>query len=74
MTTIILVVVIMFLTTLIRSTFGFGNALIAMPLLVLMIGVKNATPLVALIGLPISLIMVIREWRDLAWKDTLALL
>jgi len=69
-----LVVCIIFLSTIVRSTFGFGNALIAMPLLVLLIGVNGATPLVALIGLAISLIMLIREWRELIWKDTLVLL
>jgi len=69
-----LVVLIVFISTLIRSTLGFGNALIAMPLLVLLIGVKEAAPLVALAGLLIALIMLIREWRDLAWKDTLVLL
>ena len=68
------VVLIIFLSTLVRSTFGFGNALIAMPLLALVIGVKGATPLVALAGLVISLIMLIREWRELVWKDTLVLL
>ena len=68
------VVLIIFLSTLVRSIFGFGNALIAMPLLALVIGVKGATPLVALAGLVISLIMLIQEWRELVWKDTLVLL
>lgn len=68
------VVSIIFLSTLVRSAFGFGNALVAMPLLVLAIGVQEATPLVALAGLVIALIMLIREWRELVWKDTLVLL
>lgn len=68
------VVSIVFLSTLIRSTFGFGNALVAMPLLILVIGVNDASPLVALIGLLISVIMLLREWRELVWKDTLVLL
>lgn len=68
------IIFIIFLSTLIRSAFGFGNALVAMPLLVLVIGVKEATPLVALAGLVIALIMLIREWRELIWKDTLVLL
>jgi len=71
---LVVVVCIIFFSTLVRSTFGFGNALVAMPLLALLIGVKGATPLVALIGLAISLIMLIREWRELIWKDTLVLL
>ena len=71
---LIIVVCVIFLSTLIRSAFGFGNALVAMPLLALVIGVKEATPLVALAGLVIALIMLIREWRELIWKDTLVLL
>lgn len=69
-----LIVLIVFISTLIRSSFGFGNALIAMPLLVLLIGAKEAAPLVALAGLLIAVIMLIREWRNLVWKDTLTLL
>jgi uncharacterized protein len=68
------VVLIIFISTLIRSALGFGNALVAMPLLILVIGVKEATPLVALAGLVIALMMLIREWRELVWKDTLVLL
>lgn len=70
----VLIVLVFFVSTLVRSTFGFGNALIAMPLLVLIIGIKQATPLVALVGLLIALIMLIREWRAMVWKDTLVLL
>ena len=69
-----LIVLVFFISTLVRSTFGFGNALIAMPLLVLIVGIKQATPLVALVGLLIALIMLIREWRAVVWKDTLILL
>ena len=69
-----LVIVVIFFSTMIRSTFGFGNALIAMPLLVLLIGVKAASPLVALAGSVISILMLVQGWRDLQWKETLALL
>ena len=42
------VAAIVFLATLVRSTFGFGDALVAMPLLTLLIGdAKVATPIVA---------------------------
>lgn len=71
---LLLIVLVFFISTLVRATFGFGNALIAMPLLVLIIGIKQATPLVALVGLLIALIMLIREWREVAWKDTLVLI
>ena len=70
----LLVLVVIFLSTLIRSTFGFGNALIAMPLLVLLIGIKSATPLVALTGLLISSLMLVQDWKSLQWQETLLLL
>ena len=69
-----LVLGVLFGSTLIRSTFGFGNALIAMPLLVLLIGVKAASPLVALSGTVISSLMLIQDWRALQWKETILLL
>ena len=69
-----LVLVVIFFSTLIRSTFGFGNALIAMPLLVLLIGVRAASPLVALAGSVISILMLIQGWQALQWKETLFLL
>ena len=74
LTTFILVLTVIFVSALIRATFGFGNALMAMPLLVLLIGVKGASPLVALSGLVISSLMLSLNWRDLQWKETLLLL
>ncbi len=70
----ILVFVIIFISTLIRSAFGFGNALIAMPLLVLILGIKTATPLVAMIGIVIALVMLLWEWRELDFKDAIYLI
>ncbi|RLD00671.1 MAG: sulfite exporter TauE/SafE family protein [Chloroflexi bacterium] len=70
----LLVLAVIFISILIRSTFGFGNALIAMPLLVLLIGVKAASPLVALTGSVTSILMLIQGWQDLQWKETLVLL
>ena len=74
LTMLSLVVLIIFISTLFRSAFGFGNALVAMPLLVLLIGIPAAPQLVELTGRLIALIMLLREWRDLVWKDTLVLL
>lgn len=65
----LLIVVVIFTSTMIRSTVGFGNALLAMPLLALLIGVKGAAPLVALVGLLISLLMLQRGWEAIRWKD-----
>jgi len=45
------VLAIILLSTLVRAIFGFGNALVAMPLLAMIIDVRIATPLVALTGI-----------------------
>ena len=66
------VVAILFVSTLTRSTLGFGDALIAMPLLALTISIPTATPLVALMGFTIAITILSRNWRDVdvkaAWR------
>ena len=69
-----LVLLIIFISTIIRSALGFGNALIAMPLLVLILGVKTAAPLVAMVGIINALVMLLREWRELDIKSAIYLI
>ncbi|MFV1948523.1 MAG: sulfite exporter TauE/SafE family protein [Anaerolineales bacterium] len=69
-----LILLVIFISTLLRSAFGFGNALIAMPLLVLLLDLKTATPLVALVGIVTALVMLLREWRQLEIREVLSLL
>jgi len=66
----ILVLTILFFSTLTRSTFGFGDALLAMPLLTLFIDVKIATPLVQLIASIIALVIVGQSWRSVDLRVT----
>ena len=72
------IVLIIILSVLARSAFGFGNALIAMPLLTLVIGVRSAAPLVALTGLLTAVLILALEWRSVhmasAWRLILAAL
>ena len=70
----VLFLLIVFTSTLLRGAFGFGNALVAMPLLILLLGVKSATPLVALIGIMIGGLMLFREWKQLEITETIYLL
>jgi len=51
-----------------RSALGFGDALIAMPLLTLLVGIKTATPLTALIATTIATIILIKNWRKVDIK------
>ena len=67
------VAAIIFLGTLVRSTFGFGDALVAMPLLTLLIGdAKVATPIVAVASAVVAICVSIQDWRLIklssAWR------
>jgi uncharacterized membrane protein YfcA len=56
---------VMFLATVIRSTFGFGEALIAVPLLALVIPVQVAAPVAVLVSITVALIVVVQDWRNI---------
>ncbi|MEO7650140.1 MAG: sulfite exporter TauE/SafE family protein [Bryobacteraceae bacterium] len=57
------VILILFAASLVRSAFGFGEALIAMPLLAGLLGVKLAAPLVAMVSSTISIAILVQDWR-----------
>jgi uncharacterized membrane protein YfcA len=70
--TILPVLAVIFLATLIRSAFGFGEALVAVPLLALLIPVEEAVPLATLVSITVAAIVVARDWhqvhaRSAAW-------
>lgn len=54
---------IVFVAALLQTTSGFGFALLAMPLAALVIGVKPAAPLVALVGFTLYAVNLIRYRR-----------
>jgi uncharacterized membrane protein YfcA len=71
-----LVLSVLFLTTFTRSALGFGDALLAMPLLTLIVGIQTATPLVALVATTISLAILVESWRSVdlraSWRLVLS--
>lgn len=67
---LVYVLLIIFFSTLVRAAFGFGDALIGMPLLAMTIGLKQATPLMALTPLAIGLLILIRHWRHVQFGST----
>jgi uncharacterized protein len=58
------VVVVVFVATLIRSAFGFGEALVAVPLLALRIPIQVAAPLAVLVSITVAALVVVQDWRD----------
>jgi uncharacterized membrane protein YfcA len=59
------VLLVVFLATLIRSAFGFGEALIAVPLLTLFIPLRVAAPLAVLLSITVAAIVVAKDWREI---------
>lgn len=59
------ILLIVFLATLIRSTFGFGEALVAVPLLALTIPIDVAAPLAVLLSITIAAVVVLQDWRKI---------
>ena len=63
--TTILVPFVLFLATVIRSTFGFGEALVAVPLLALLIPVEVAAPVAMLVSITVAVIAIAQDWREI---------
>ncbi|MES2222257.1 MAG: sulfite exporter TauE/SafE family protein [Acidobacteriota bacterium] len=59
------ILAVLFLATVIRSTFGFGEALIAVPLLALRIPLQVAAPLAVLVSITIAMVVVAQDWRHI---------
>jgi uncharacterized membrane protein YfcA len=59
----LLIFAILFVSTFIHSTLGFGQALIAMPLLAMVVEFKIATPLVAFVLMTIAAVILLKNWR-----------
>ena len=55
----------MFLATLIRSAFGFGEALVAVPLLTLFMPLQVAAPFAVLLSIAIATVVVVQDWRHI---------
>lgn len=66
--TLVIVLVVIFLATVIRSAFGFGEALVAVPLLALVIPVEVAAPLAVLVSISVAIVILIQDWRKVHFR------
>jgi uncharacterized membrane protein YfcA len=68
----LLVLGVIFLATLIRSALGFGEALVAVPLLALLMPVEVAAPLAVLVSITVAIVVVVEDWHRVhlgsAWR------
>jgi hypothetical protein len=68
------VIGVVFLAAVVRSALGFGDAVIAMPLLAMAVGLRTASPLVAFMGPTISVLILVRGWRRIDLRPALRLI
>lgn len=69
LSTTIAVPSVLFLATMIRSVFGFGEALVAVPLLALLVPVEIAAPVAVLASITVALIAVVQDWRKIHFRS-----
>ena len=61
----LLAAIVIFVATITRATFGFGEALIAMPLLSMLLSIRVAAPLIALISVTVASMILVTDWRHI---------
>ncbi|MCD6672980.1 MAG: sulfite exporter TauE/SafE family protein [Burkholderiaceae bacterium] len=66
---LLLVIAIIFLATFIRSAFGFGEALVAVPLLALIMPIDVAAPVAVLASITVALVAVAQDWRHVHFRS-----
>jgi uncharacterized membrane protein YfcA len=75
-TLVIVTALILFMAAFTKAVLGFGESLLAMPLLAFALGVKTATPLVGLVSMSLTLLLIWRGWRQIefhsAWRVIVA--
>lgn len=72
---ILLAALILFAGSLTRSTFGFGEALVAMPLLTMVVDTRSAAAIIALTSVFNALtILLTTGWKEIDWESTWRLL
>lgn len=67
--TTLYVLVVIFVATLVRSTIGFGEALVGVPLLALRIPVSVATPLAVAMSVLVAATIIVQDWRHVELRS-----
>jgi uncharacterized protein len=65
------VILIFFAATVVRSAFGFGEALVSVPLLAFVVPVEVAAPTAVLVSITVALVVVIQDWHRVHVKSAL---
>lgn len=66
------ILAVLVFATFVRSTLGFGEALIAVPLLALVVPIQEAVPIAVLISITVAAIVLIQDWRHVHLRSAFA--
>lgn len=69
----LLVVAVFFGATLLRSALGFGEALIAVPLLAFVLPVRVAAPIAVLVSITVAAVVLAQDWRHVHARSAVRL-
>lgn len=62
------------MATLVRSAFGFGEAMIAVPLLAFWIPLREAAPLALLFSMTVASVVIVHDWKKIHFRSATGLL
>jgi len=60
---------VLFAATFVRSALGFGEALVAVPLLALVMPITTAAPIAALVSITFAAVVIAQDWRHVQWRS-----
>lgn len=72
--TAIYILLIVFAATFVRSAIGFGEALVAVPLLASVLPVREAAPLAVLLSITVAAVVVAQDWKKIHLRSATWLL
>ncbi len=68
------VALVVFAAALVRGVFGFGDSIVAMPILAFVLGLRTAAPLIGLTSVVFAVVMLLGRHRSIDIKATVKLL
>ena len=71
---IVFVVAVFFMATLVRSTLGFGEALVAVPILAFVLPVDVVAPVAVLVSITVAIFVLAQDWRHVHVRPAAALI
>jgi uncharacterized membrane protein YfcA len=72
LSTSLFVILIVLLATGVRATFGFGESLLAVPLLAFCMPVQTAAPLAVLLSITVATVILIQDWKKIHFGSALS--